>query len=301
MTNSVLSKYLNPEILRRIADRAIEPRGLVGGTLAGAHKSPLSGFAVEFSGHRDYIPGDDPKHIDWRLFYKRDRLSIKQYEMETNFVCHLMLDVSASMRYGEGASQKLAYAAQAAMTLGYAIISHNDKVSLTTFDNRIRGQIPPGNTLALIHRMVEHLDQLEAVESTSMASCLIELAGRMGRREIVMIFSDFLTDIDELEAALQQLKFHRHEVVLFHVLHPDERSFDLEGMIKFEGLEESSEHIAQANDIRDAYLQAFERYETQFDEVCRRNAIERVRLQTNRNLGDDLIEYLNQRSRVSLR
>lgn len=301
MASSVLSRYLNPEILRRIADHAIEPRGLVGGTLAGAHKSPLSGFAVEFSGHRDYIVGDDPKHIDWRLFYKRDRLSIKQYEMETNFVCHLLLDISASMRYGDGPAQKLVYAAQAAMTLGYAIISHNDKVSLATFDDQVRGHLPPGNSLALIHRMIEHLDQVEAVETTSMASCLVDLAGRMGRREIVMIFSDFLTDLDELESALQHLKYHRHEIVLFHVLHVEERSFDLDGMIKFLGLEDDSEYLAQASDIRDSYLQTFERYETQFDDVCRRNAIERVRLETNRNLGDDLIEYLNQRSRVSLR
>ena len=134
-----------------------------------------------------------------------------------------------------------------------------------------------------------------------MAPCLIDLAGRMGRHEIVMIFSDFLTDLDALEPGLQQLKHHRHEVVLFHVLHPDERSFDFDGMIQFLGLEDDSQHLAQASDIREAYLAAFERYEAQFEEVCRRNAIERVRLQTDRSLGDDLIEYLNQRSRVSLR
>src|SRR5205809_7099870 len=110
MSHSVLSRYLDPETLGRIVQHLIEPRGLVVGNLAGAHKSPLSGFAVEFAGHRDYIVGDDPRHIDWRLYYKRDRLSIKQYEMETNFVCHLLLDVSASMRYGEDAQQKLLYA-----------------------------------------------------------------------------------------------------------------------------------------------------------------------------------------------
>ena len=301
MAGSVLSRYLNPEILRRIADHAIEPRGLVGGNLSGAHKSPLSGFAVEFSGHRDYIVGDDPKHIDWRLFYKRERLSIKQYEMETNFVCHLLLDISASMRYGEGASQKLSYAAQAAMTLGHAIISHNDKVSLATFDDQVRGHLPPGNSLALIHRMIEHLDQVNPVESTSLAQCVLDLAGRMGRREIVMIFSDFLTNLDELESAIQRLKYHRHEIVLFHVLHREERSFELDGMIKFLGLEDGSEYLAQASDIRDAYLQALGGYEAQFEEICRRNGVERVRLNTNQDLGDDLIEYLNHRSRISLR
>ena len=99
---SVLSRYLDPEVLSQIADRPFEPRGLVLGNLAGGHKSPQSGFAVEFHGHREYVPGDDPRHIDWRVYYLRDKYFVKQYEMETNFVCHLLLDVSASMRYGEG-------------------------------------------------------------------------------------------------------------------------------------------------------------------------------------------------------
>jgi len=301
MTASVLSRYLNPEVLSRVADRPVEPRGLVVGNLAGAHKSPLSGFAVEFAGHRDYIVGDDPRHIDWRLYYKRDRLSIKQYEMETNFVCHLLLDVSASMRYGDEGQQKLLYAAQAATTLGYSIVRQNDKVSLATFDERIRGYVPPGNSLAQIHRMTHHLDEIAPVEKTQMADCLTELTGRMGRREIVMIFSDFFTDLEALEAALQRMKYNRHEVVLFHVLHHHERKFEFEGMVKFLGLEEVSEYLTQTEDIRQGYLEAMGRYETALDDLCRRNAIERVIIDTSHNLGDELIDYLNQRTRVRVR
>src|SRR3569832_2305146 len=118
MASGVLSRYLNPDVLSRVAHRHFEPRGLVMGNLAGAHKSPLHGFAVEFAGHREYVWGDDPKHLDWRLYYTRDKLFIKQYEMETNFVCHLVLDISAAMRYGAAAEQKLQYAAQMATTLG---------------------------------------------------------------------------------------------------------------------------------------------------------------------------------------
>jgi uncharacterized protein (DUF58 family) len=271
------------------------------GNLAGAHKSPLSGFAVEFAGHRDYIVGDDPRHIDWRLYYKRDRLSIKQYEMETNFVCHLLLDVSASMRYGDEQQQKLLYAAQAATTLGYSIVRQNDKVSLATFDDRVRGYVQPGNSLAQIHRMTHHLDEIEPVEKTRMSECLTDLTGRMGRREIVMIFSDFFTDLDQLESALQRMKYNRHEVVLFHVLHHHERTFQFEGMVKFLGLEEISEYLTQTEDIRQGYLEAMHRYETAFVEMCRRNAIERVPVDTSHNLGDDLVDYLNQRTRVRVR
>src|SRR5215471_17711816 len=134
MPKSVLSRYLDPDVLSRMASRQIEPRGLVLGSLAGAHKSPLSGFAVEFAGHREYVRGDDPRHIDWRLFFTRDKYFIKQYEMETNLVCHLVLDVSASMRYGAEGRQKLLYAAQMAASLGHAVIRQSDQVSLTTFD-----------------------------------------------------------------------------------------------------------------------------------------------------------------------
>src|SRR6266850_1304003 len=127
MSKSVLSRYLDPDVLGHVADRHIEPKGLVIGNLAGAHKSPLAGFAVEFAGHREYVPGDDPKHVDWRVYFTREKLFVKQYELETNFVCHLVLDVSASMRYGEAREQKLLYAAQMATTLGYSIIRQSDK------------------------------------------------------------------------------------------------------------------------------------------------------------------------------
>src|SRR5690606_28920088 len=141
MSASVLSRYLDPEVLTRVADRHFEPQGLVVGNLAGAHKSPLAGFAVEFAGHREYVPGDDPKHVDWRVYFNRDKYFIKQYEMETNFVCHMVLDISSSMRYGEGNQQKLLYAAKMATTLGYSIVRQSDKVSLSTFDTHIRGHV----------------------------------------------------------------------------------------------------------------------------------------------------------------
>src|SRR5579859_3558687 len=259
MKPSILSRYLDPAVLSRLAERHIEPRGLVLGNLAGSHRSPLSGFAVEFAGHREYVRGDDPKHIDWRLYFKRDKYFIKQYEMETNFVCHLVIDVSASMRYGEGAEQKMLYAAQMATTLGYAIVRQSDQVSLSTFDEVLRGTIPPGNSMAQIVRLTEHLDSLEPVQKTRMPECLVELAGRFGRREIVMIFSDFFTDLTALEEALQRLRYQNHEVVLFHVMHRDELAFDFTGQIKFVGLEAPDELLMQPEDLRARYLAAVER------------------------------------------
>jgi uncharacterized protein (DUF58 family) len=296
MAKSVLSRYLDPEVLSRMADRHIEPRGLVMGNLAGAHKSPLAGFAVEFASHREYVPGDDPKHIDWRVYFTRDKYFIKQYEMETNFVCHLVIDCSASMRYGEDREQKLLYAAQMATTLGYSIIRQSDKVSLATFDDRLRGFIQPSNSMAQVVRMTEHLDEIEPVEKTRLSECLTELVGRMKRREIVMVFSDFFTDLDALEAALQRMRYNRHEVVLFQMMHHDELAFEFSGMIKFQGLEASEELLAQPEDLRRGYLQAVERFNGRFEEICQRNGVERVLVDTSRSMGEVFVDYLNKRS-----
>ena len=296
MAKSVLSRYLNPEVLSRMADRPLEPRGLVIGNLAGAHKSPLHGFAVEFAGHREYTWGDDPKHIDWRLYFTRDKYFIKQYEMETNFVCHLVLDVSASMRYGAEQQQKLLYAAQMATTLGYSIIRQSDKVSLSTFDENVRGFITPSNSMSQIVRLTGHLEEIEPVQKTRMAECLTDLTGRMKRREIVMIFSDFFTDLGTLEAALQRMIYNRHEVVLFQVMHHDELHFDFDGMIKFRGLEIPEEHLAQPEDLRDAYLAAMHKFNDEFEQMCQRNRIERVLVDTSRDMGEVFVDYLNQRS-----
>ncbi|HLJ12514.1 MAG TPA: DUF58 domain-containing protein [Planctomycetaceae bacterium] len=299
MPISLLTRYLDPAVLSRLAERRIEPKGLVLGGLAGAHKSPLSGFAVEFAGHREYVRGDDPRHIDWRLFFKRDKYFIKQFEMETNFVCHLVLDVSASMRYGEGQRQKLLYAAQMATTLGYAVVRQNDQVSLTTFDEELRGTVPPGNSMAQIVRLTEHLESIEPVGKTRMSECLIELAGRFGRREIVMIFSDFFTDLAALERALQRLRYQNHEVILFHIMHHDELAFEFNGQVKFVGLENAEELETQPEELQAAYLAALNRFTLRLEDVCRTNRIERVPVDTDSDMAAVLIDYLNQRSALN--
>lgn len=299
MAKSVLSRYLDPDVLSRLANRRIEPRGLVMGTLAGAHKSPLSGFAVEFAGHREYVWGDDPKHIDWRVYFTRDRYMIKQYEMETNFVCHVLLDVSASMRYGEGAAQKLQYASQMAATLAYAIIRQSDKVSLVTFDEELRGFVPPSNSMAQIVRVTEHLDQTQPVHKTDMARCLNEFTSRTRRREILFLLSDFLTDLGSLESAIQRMRYNRHEVVLFQVLHHDELHFEFDGMVKFVGLELPEELTTQPEVLRREYLRAMTQFNADLEDLCLRNRVERVLVDTSRDMGEVFADYLNQRSRLN--
>jgi uncharacterized protein (DUF58 family) len=298
VSESVLSRYLDPEVLNRVADRRIEPRGLVMGSLAGAHKSPLHGFAVEFAGHREYVRGDDPKHIDWRVYFRREKYFIKQYEMETNFVCHLILDISASMRYGGGGEQKLSYASRMAAVLAHAIVRQSDKFSIATFDDRVRGVVPPAGSMAQLTRMAERLDESKAVEKTRMAECLTELCGSMRRREIVMIFSDFFTDLAPLETALQRMIYSRHQVVLFQVLHHDELHFDFSGRVKFLGLEAPEAILTQPDELRAGYLKALERFNARFADLAQRNRIERVLVDTRRPLAEILADYLSARGGV---
>jgi len=298
MARTILSRYLDPEVLSRLAGRRLDPRGLVIGNLAGAHKSPLAGFAVEFAGHREYVWGDDPKYIDWRVFYTRDRYFVKQFEMETNLVCHLVLDASASMRYGEGDQQKLHYASRMAAILAHAVVRASDKVSLTVCDDALRDSVPPSNSAAQIIRMSETLDAVRPVRPTRLPECLAEFAGRTKRREIVMVLSDLLTDLDGLERSLQRLRYQQHEVVLMQVLHHDELVFEFDSPTRFLGLEVAERIEAQPEEVRAGYLRALRRYQDRLEDVCQRNRVERVEVDTSRMLDEVLLDYLDQRARL---
>jgi uncharacterized protein (DUF58 family) len=298
MTHSILSRYLDPETLGRLGHHLFEPRGLVLGHLAGAHKSPLAGFAVEFAGHREYVPGDDLRHLDWRVFYRREKFFIKQYEMETNLTCHLVLDCSESMRYGDDGTQKLLYSARMIAALARLITGQSDQVSFAAFDEGLQTVVPPSNSPAQVIRFAEQIDKLEPRKGTALDVCMNDLIGRMRRREIVMLFSDFFTDLDKLEPVLQRLRYQRHEVVLFHVLHHDELAFEFEGQIRFRGLELPEELTTQPDQLRNLYLQSLGDYIREFDEICRRNRVERVPVDTSRSVGEVLTDYLNERGRV---
>ncbi|MBL9091391.1 MAG: DUF58 domain-containing protein [Planctomycetaceae bacterium] len=298
MSHSILSRYLDPQTLGRLAQRSLEPRGLVLGMLAGSHKSPLAGFAVEFAGHREYAPGDDLRHLDWRVYHRREKFFIKQYEMETNLTCHLVLDFSESMRYGEGDEQKMLYAARMAVILAKLITAQSDQVSLAALDEYVAGFLPPSSSPAQVIRFAEEIDRLEPRRGTKLDECLGQLVGRWGRREIVMIFSDFLTDLDALEPALQRLRYQKHEVVLFHVLHHDELTFHFDGQVRFRGLEGLEELTTQPEELRALYLQALGAHVARLDDLCRRNRIERVAVDTSLTVGDCLLDYLNQRHRL---
>ncbi len=295
MTRSVLSRYLRPEVLSHLTNQSLKPRQMVEGTLTGDHKSPLHGFAVEFAGHREYVPGDDVRHLDWKVYFRHERHVIKQYEMETNLVCHLMLDVSESMRYGQGDSQKLLYAARMAITLGHLIVKQSDKVGLTLFDEQILDTIKPSNTMEQVLRMASSIDRIKPARKTQVGSSLLDLAARAGRRGIIVVLSDLLVEPEDLIKGLQRLRHDNHEIVLIQVMHHDELTFDFSGMVRFLGIEQDQQVLARPKDIRDAYLTALNEHNRRLEEICTANRCERILCDTSRNLGRLFADYLQRR------
>ncbi len=296
MPAPVLSKYVQPEVLNQVAHLSFRPRQLVEGNLAGAHKSPRHGFAVEFASHREYVPGDDIKHLDWNVYYRRDKLFIKQYEMETNLTCHLVLDMSASMRYGQGETQKQLYASRLAATLGYLVVQQQDKIALSLFDERIRAVLPPSTAMAQILRLTNLLEHIKPEKKTNMGRVLLELAEQAGRRGIVVILSDFFMNLDELEPALQRLRFDRHEVVLMQIVHHDELTFELPGMVRFVGLEVDEQHLTRPEDIKESYLENFRGFNERLEQISEGNRCERILCDTSRPMSELFADYLQQRS-----
>ncbi|PCJ60899.1 MAG: DUF58 domain-containing protein [Planctomycetota bacterium] len=288
----VLTKYLNKQAIAAIAKMDMEPRGLVAGSQAGNHKSPFQGFSVEFAGHREYVPGDDIKHIDWNVFYKKDKYFIKQYEAETNLVCQIFLDVSESMRFGSHEKTKLDFAYELAVCLTYLVTKASDKVGCCVFDETILQYIRPSNSLATVYKLNSILEETKATKKTSVEKNLMDFAERLGRREIVILISDFLINPEELKRGLGRLRYDNHEIVLFHMIDPYEKDFPMDGRIKFIGLEGFPELKLQPRQIRKAYLEKFNNHRDKIVEICEKNRVEYVEVDTSKPLAELMFQYM---------
>jgi uncharacterized protein (DUF58 family) len=264
----------------------------------GDHKSPYHGFSVEFIQHREYVPGDDIRHVDWRVYGRNERYVIKQYEQETNFVGHILLDASRSMLYGEGDQNKLDYAKILAASLAYLIIGQRDSAGLYVFDAGWRIQVPAASQPGHVQQVLRALEETEPREKTAIAPLLHELADRVRRRGLVFLISDCLDDVPRLLEGVRHLRFAGHEVMIFHVLHPDETGFPFEGMVKFDGMEEKEHLLTRPHLIRPSYLRALQSYLEELRQGCEANRCDYLLMDTSRPLGDSLTAYLARRLRV---
>jgi uncharacterized protein (DUF58 family) len=296
----VAESLLQPEVIARAQALGLKARTVVEGLRVGDHKSPFRGFSVEFVQHREYVPGDDIRHIDWKSYGRSERYTIKQYEQETNFAAHILLDASRSMLYGEGDANKLAYARLLAAALAYLVIHQRDSAALAIFDQAWRAQFPPSGQPGHMTTLLRALESTEPRDKTSIGPLLHDLAQQIPRRGLVFLISDCLADVESLLAGLQHLRFQGHEVTVFHVLHSDELEFPFDGNVKFDFLEGPLQVLARPHLIRPAYRRAVQAYLKELQAGCERHRCDYVLMDTSKPLGELLAAYLARRLRVRL-
>ncbi|MDQ3020744.1 MAG: DUF58 domain-containing protein [Bacteroidota bacterium] len=320
-------KYLNPSLVARLSNMELKARLVVEGFIAGMHKSPYHGFSVEFAEHRQYMPGDDLKHLDWKILGKTDKYFIKRFEEETNLKSYILLDISRSMNFksenlnginaqrknffkkfisktsnGNSPSSqlitKLEYASHLAASLSYLMLLQRDAISLTTYDTKIRSYIPPHSTKANLQLILKELTKADSLYETGTAKCLNEIAGKVKRRGLVIILSDLFDDQKEVMNALKHFRYNKNEVILFQILDPVELTF-LEGnAVTLKDMETNEEMYSQPFAMQKAYQETIKEFINSYKIECRKNNIDFVTLSTSTPFDKALLNYLNKRKRL---
>ncbi|MDD4891486.1 MAG: DUF58 domain-containing protein [Phycisphaerae bacterium] len=289
-------KYLDPRTLAKIGALDLRARMVVEGFITGMHRSPYKGFSIEFAEHREYVQGDDTRHIDWKVFGRTDKYHLKQYEEETNLQLMLVVDTSESMNYSSMPMSKYEYGISAAAALAYLTLQQQDAVGLTLFDDELRRYFKPSNYPTYWKQLIHEMDGATGPRKTSIRRVLDDLAERMARRGLVAIFSDLFDDPIEILAGIKHLRYRRHEVIVFQVLDPLERTFPFKQTTMFEGLEQFPEILTEPRALRARYLEEVERFTTQIKRGCRDMGVDYHLLDTGDRLDVTLSSFLASRS-----
>lgn len=317
---STKPNLLDPAVLARLKGLRLRAERIVEGFVSGLHRSPYQGFSNEFAEHREYVPGDDLRYVDWRAFGKSDRIYLKQFEEETNLIGYLVLDVSESMTYrsegsgvrsqrsGKKASRererpeangapmsKLEYAQTAAAALAYLILKQQDAVGLATFDDEVRTLLKPSGSPSQLTPVIQAIEDGGDREKTAAGPIFHELAERLTRRGVVIILSDLFDDPESLLAGLKHFRHRRHDVIVMHVLDPAELEFPFQQPTLFKGLERLGELLVDPARLRKAYKEEFDRFRNEVAAGCRSQGADYVLLQTDRPLDVALTAYLHRR------
>lgn len=292
------TRLLEPAALMRIRSLELRARIVVEGFLSGIHRSPYHGFSAEFSEYRQYVPGDDIRHVDWRVYARSDRYYVRKYEDETNLRCQLLVDGSRSMAYGSDPEMsKHRYAATLAATLAHFLTGQGDAVGLTRFDDRIRDYLPPRKRPGHLRRLMLALEQPAEGRTTEFGSPLERIAQMHDRRGLFVLFSDLLAPLDELGRQLNLLKARGHEVLVFQVLDPREIDFAFDSSARFTDLESGRGHFIDPGRARAGYLERFAAHQEELGGICRRAGIDLLTVPTDRPLDLALYDFLSSRSR----
>src|ERR1700722_2650126 len=267
-------KYLEPKTLARIASLDLRARLVVEGIMTGMHRSPYQGISIEFAQHRQYVAGDDIRHVDWKVYGKTDKIYLKQYQEETNLNLICIVDASESMGYssiGEGKTlwSKYDHATAIAASLSYMAIQQQDSVGLAIFDNELKRYFKPSNSPGQWKIITHELNVVPRLKKTNTGKVLDQLAEKLTHRSLIVILSDFFDDIDSIKKGLRHLRYKKHEMMVFQILDPMEVEFPFEDVTLFKGLEEMGELLTEPQSLRLGYLAELSRFTEELKKLCR--------------------------------
>jgi uncharacterized protein (DUF58 family) len=282
----------------QIRSLELRAKAVVEGFFAGMHRSPYHGFSVEFTEYRQYVPGDDPRYLDWRLYARSDRYFVKRFEDETNLRCHLLLDTSRSMSFGKLPYTKADYAKTLAATLGYFLNTQRDAVGLVRFDEQIEEFIPARYRVGQLRRIMHTLERPADGKSTNLAAPLDQIAERVRKRGVLVLISDLLAPLDDVETKLGYFRARGHEVVLFQTLDPSEKTLDFDEPALFHDIESGREIYVDPKHAREQYVARLNQHLAAIDATCAKLGIDAWRLTTDTPLEIALGDFLRSRQRV---
>jgi uncharacterized protein (DUF58 family) len=294
---SHVTDFLTPADLQKISNLQVLARQVVEGFCSGLHRSPHKGFSVEFKQHRQYVPGDEIRHIDWRVFGRSDRYYIREYEEETNLRATLLLDLSGSMDYGRKGFSKYQYATRLAACLAYLMLGQQDSVGLVTFDTEVRRYIPPRSRVSHLRVLLDELEKGRPGGETELGDVFHDLVPKLHRRGLLVIISDLFGDVSSLLKALAHFRHAHHEILIFQIWDRDELEFPFKGWTQFDSLETAGvKHLLDPAILRQAYLANLQKFRDELTRGCRRHKIDLVPFTTDQPYAEALAAYLGRRN-----
>src|SRR3954463_12604282 len=294
-------KYLDPRVLARVHSLELRARLVIEGVMTGMHRSPYQGISVEFAQHRQYVAGDDIRHVDWKVFGRSDKIYLKQYLEETNLHLICIVDASESMGYGTVRSDgvnwtKYDHATAIAASLSYMAIQQQDSVGLAIFDQVLSRYFKPSNSPGQWKIVVNELQQVPRWNKTNTGKILDQLAEKLTHRSLVVILSDFFDDLESIRQGLRHLRYKKHEMMIFQILDPAEIEFPFEDVTLFKGLDEAGELLTEPRSLREGYIEQLNLFTEELKKTCRGMHIDFQRFSSGDSLDIALSQFLATRA-----
>jgi len=290
-------RFLAPDVLARIRSLELLARTVVEGFVAGLHRSPYLGFSIDFAEYRPYVPGDDLRTLDWKLFARTDRYYVKKFEGDTNTHCTLVLDASASMNYGSGQLTKREYASYLAASLAYLANRQQDGVGLIAFADRLLEQIPAKQRPGQLRTSLTALEKITPGERTDLAQTLHTVADALRKRGIIVVISDLYGEPAEVMQGLKHLRFRGHDVIVFHVLDEHELRFPFDQPMQLEDVETGEQMHVMPEYLREEYLKLINAHIDAFKSECDGAGIDYSVVSVSEPLDFALYSYLSRRAK----